>query len=308
MLTRMTEFCDLLHGIAIPKISTSFPSLSEVRSKTIGDVTLFASPNLYLLHRYYMILYERLVQAKELATEIVKVDENRPSTIVNEQLGSFKKEEKDVQFKKFLTYTTQFANNELDASSYELYMRDMLGYQSWFTHTLDKLVSCLIKQLIVVFTDTKSIALIKAFFYESQRTNPFTDSAYVNVAASLNGAEKLYSIQYQPNLKQLSSCVVDPIHIIPVNENGKQYLEKFVSTSGKAKTPFLKRCVQKPTKEKVVNVHGLECRLLLTKSKLVYIEDTEDFFYRPSRSTRRVAITDKSKFLSNWANTRLGKL
>jgi hypothetical protein len=101
----------------------------------------------------------------------------------------------------------------------------------------------------------------------------------------------------------LSLSVVDPNLFVDVDANALNYLEKFVNSVGEGKAPFMKRTLGNPANHVIV-YNGLENRLQVKNCKLVYVEDTEDVFWRKSQKKKCKNV----KFLESWAEKMISKM
>lgn len=272
----------------------------EKKKKLINS--FYVNANLYVFIRYYMLLYERLVQAKELATELVK-NPNEEGMKESEQT---KKEEKENQHKKFLNCIILFLNNDMDSLKFESECKEMLGYQSYIVHTFDKLITALYKQAFQVFSDIKSLNLIKGFIYEYQRENSFLDnSLLMNSLKIIN--DKTYSIEMNLETFTLSCSLVDTklkIEKEQMISSTLKYVEEMIQSTEEEQKPFLKRNLNQKMKPKVI-MNGLESRICLSTQKMIYIEGTEDFqFTKKGKYEHK----ERKEWLEKWSKNKVEKL
>lgn len=285
------------------QIKNTFEPIKEEKDeKKKKNLNLFYSnSNIYLFIRYYMLLYERLVQAKELATEIVKNEEGREHEF-------FKKEEKENQNKKFLNCIISFLNNEIESLKFENECKEMLGYQSYIVHTFDKLITSLYKQGFIIFNDSKSTSLIKGFKYEFKRENSFIDSSYLyNSLKIIN--DKTYCIEMNLESSVLTCSIVDTKL---KNDKDKlisdslKYVESFIDSSDSIEDSklFLKRTLINDSKPKLM-MNGLESKVCLVSQKMIYIEGTEDYHFikKPKYNHK-----DKKEWLEKWSKDKVQEL
>jgi hypothetical protein len=119
--------------------------------------------------RAYLIFYERLLQAKDLSNTEIPLNSDgevfkQYEKNVNSSMGDEDQEEnqdedekdgkseimklkKEEIYPKFLSILTGYLDNSIDTAKYESDCQDLLGYQSFTFHTLDKLFALIQRQV-----------------------------------------------------------------------------------------------------------------------------------------------------------------
>jgi paired amphipathic helix protein Sin3a len=169
---------------------------------------LYGNSTLFLFIRYYTLLYERLLHAKELAiTESKRVNNvNGTANIVKEHETVFNKspDKKHAQkhqpvknaYKEFVKLVSQFMDGNVDVNKFEDEARYLLGFQAYNVFTIDRILNNMQKQLYNIFRDETCMKLIAAYNYEHKRVNAFTDNSYLNHVFKIINDEVCYRFEY----------------------------------------------------------------------------------------------------------------
>jgi histone deacetylase complex regulatory component SIN3 len=165
-----------LKSIKEVELESKFPQISEQEKKDQKKVQIFyGNAPLFLFMRAYLIFYERLLHAKDLSnTEIPlnsdgevfkQYEKNVNPSVAGDQddqdeddeddekdgKSEINKLKKEEVYPKFLSILTGYLDNSIDTLKYENDCQDLLGYQSFTFHTLDKLFALIQRQVRNLF-------------------------------------------------------------------------------------------------------------------------------------------------------------
>ncbi|XP_059670241.1 paired amphipathic helix protein Sin3-like 2 isoform X2 [Cornus florida] len=288
-------------GITLPLSKRSLQSAkpltrhvaSALRDNEKKDARVFyGNDNFFVLFRFHQILYERLRSAK-----------------LNSQSAEMKwRTAKDTSppdpYARFFNTLCSLLDGSVDNAKFEDECRAILGNQSYVLFTLDKLIYKLVKQLQTVASDEMDNKLLQLYEYEkSRRPEKFFDVVYYDNARVLND-ENIYRFECSSAPSRLSIQLMDDgyekpeVVAVSVDPNFMAYLENnFLPVVSGRKEPsgiMLQRNKRKHADldqfsaisnamEGVQLVNGLECKMSCSTSKVSYVLDTEDFFFRTKR-------------------------
>ncbi|OIT33725.1 PREDICTED: paired amphipathic helix protein Sin3-like 2 isoform X2 [Nicotiana attenuata] len=282
---------------------TSKPLAKHVVSPHCGgaknDLRVFyGNDDFYVLFRLHQILYERLLSAKLNAAS----SESKWRT--GEDTGS-------DPYTRFMSALYSLLDGSADNAKFEDDCRSIIGNQSYVLFTLDKLIYKLVKQLQTVSSDELDGKLLQLYEYErSRKPEKYVDSVYYENAHVLLHEENIYrfestssptrvSIQFMDDGSEKSEVVA--VYVDP-NFAGYLYNDYLSVEHGKKESSavMLKRNKRKHTDhdvssalctvmENIILVNGLECKMASNSSKISYVLDTEDFFYRLGRKRKKIS-------------------
>ncbi|XP_009617907.1 paired amphipathic helix protein Sin3-like 2 isoform X2 [Nicotiana tomentosiformis] len=282
---------------------TSKPLAKHVVSPHCGgaknDLRVFyGNDDFYVLFRLHQILYERLLSAKLNAAS----SESKWRT--GEDTGS-------DPYARFMSALYSLLDGSADNAKFEDDCRSIIGNQSYVLFTLDKLIYKLVKQLQTVSSDELDGKLLQLYEYErSRKPEKYVDSVYYENAHVLLHEENIYrfestssptrvSIQFMDDGSEKSEVVA--VYVDP-NFAGYLYNDYLSVEHGKKESSavMLKRNKRKDTDhdvssalcmvmENIILVNGLECKMASNSSKISYVLDTEDFFYRLGRKRKKIS-------------------
>ncbi|KAJ8546294.1 hypothetical protein K7X08_018877 [Anisodus acutangulus] len=279
---------------------TSKPLTKYVASPVYGGAmkyprVFYGNETFYVLFRLHQILYERLLTAKLYSAS----SESKWRTGMD--TGS-------VPYDRFMSALHSLLDGSADNSKFEDDCRSIIGNQSYVLFTLDKLIYKLVKQLQTVSSDELDGKLLQLYEYERLRKpEKFVDSAYYKNAHVLLQDYSIYRFEctsFPTRLSiQLMDDGVDKSEVVAVDPNFASYLhDDYLSVKhGKKESSavLLKRNKRKladhdestafcMAMEHVILVNGLECKMASNSSKISYVLDTVDFFFRRG-SKRKVS-------------------
>eukprot|EP00026_Physarum_polycephalum_P000301 Phypoly_transcript_00301.p1 GENE.Phypoly_transcript_00301~~Phypoly_transcript_00301.p1 ORF type:complete len:1683 (+),score=475.87 Phypoly_transcript_00301:157-5205(+) len=207
------------------------------------------------------------------------------------------------RYQAFLEKLYSLLAGAMDVNHYEDECRSLLGISSYVLFTMDKLVVQITRQLQAMMCSEPCAKLLSLFMYETVRPQGMQENAYHAGCAELLRDERMFLFEFEqvPNPARFTIQLLDSTNqpvprFMEFNfEPGKysEYVASFQKDSSKIDPKkhhvFLLRN-QKHTRDnptilrEVISSNRLECRICLSTYKLFYVEDTEDFFYRPPRS------------------------
>ncbi|XP_060959025.1 paired amphipathic helix protein Sin3-like 2 isoform X2 [Cannabis sativa] len=277
--------------LSVKPLAKHVPVTSTEERK--GDQVFYGNDDFYVLFRLHQILYERILSAK-----------------INSTGGETKwRTSKDLSsldlYGRFMTGLYNLLDGSSDNAKFEDECRAILGNQSYVLFTLDKLIYKLVKQLQTVATDEMDNKLLQLFEYEkSRKAGSLIDTVYFENARVLLHEENIYRLEYSSAPSRLFIQLMDnmsekpEVFAVSMDPNFADYLyNEFLSIFPEEKDQdgiALRRNKRKYTvldessaiaqaMEGVKVVNGLECKIACNSSKISYVLDTEDFFYRSKR-------------------------
>ncbi|KAH0707948.1 paired amphipathic helix protein Sin3-like 2 [Solanum tuberosum] len=282
---------------------TSKPLTKYVASPVYEGVVkyprvFYGNETFYVLFRLQQILYERLLSAKL----------NSASSESKWRTG---KDTGSIPYDRFMSALHSLLDGSAENSKFEDDCRSIIGNQSYVLFTLDKLIYKLVKQLQTVSSDELDCKLLQLYEYERLRKpEKFVDSAYYENAHFLLQEDSIYRFECTSSPTRLSIQLMDDrgdkseVVAVAVDPNFAGYLHNdYLSVKhGKKESSavLLKRNKRKRADndestalcmamEHVILVNGLECKMASNSSKISYVLDTEDFFFRQGGKRRKVS-------------------
>ncbi|KAL6143380.1 hypothetical protein ACLB2K_054075 [Fragaria x ananassa] len=257
----------------------------------------YGNDNFYVLYRLHQILYERILAAKtnSVGAETkwrTSKDGNPPDL-----------------YGRFMSALYNLLDGSADNAKFEDECRAIIGNQSYVLFTLDKLIYKFVKQLQAVATDEMDNKLLHLYEYEkSRKKGKLIDSVYFENTRVLVHEENIYRLEFHSAPSRLSIQLMDSVSEKPeasavsMEPNFSSYLHNdFLSLYPGKKEPHgitLQRNKRKfagqdessafsNAMEGVQLVNGLECKIACNSSKISYVLDTEDYFFRMRRKRRK---------------------
>ncbi|XP_010317098.1 paired amphipathic helix protein Sin3-like 2 isoform X5 [Solanum lycopersicum] len=286
---------------------TSKPLAKHMVSPQCGGVkngmqVFYGNDDFYVLFRLHQILYERLLSAKLNAAS-------------SESKWKTGKDTGSDPYARFIHALYSLLDGSADNAKFEDDCRSIIGNQSYVLFTLDKLIYKLVKQLQTVSSDELDGKLLQLYEYErSRKSEKYVDSVYYEDAHVLLHEENIYrfvctsspthlSIQLMDDGSEKSEAVA--VYVDP-NFSGYLHNDYLSVEHGKKESSavMLKRSVSRNKRkhtnhdvssalcmvmENIILVNGLECKMASNSSKISYVLDTEDFFYRLGRKRRNIS-------------------
>jgi paired amphipathic helix protein Sin3a len=278
---------------------------------------LFTNSTMLLFLRYYMFMYERLYQAKDLARKEMR-NAQKPEPTADSIVRSHEALEPpttapippsdadaDYNYRKFMNVLVQWFKGG-DPNTFEESAKKLLGYEGWITYTLDKVFANMQKPLHALLSDDMCLQLIDAFKYENQRANRFCDNSYYIHAQKIVGHETCYMFEYNIENHKLKVNIVNPPELDPekvkAEAQGLDYVQKYLTSTNtqleKSRHVYLKRNKKIPqdqANKNLIIVNGLECKICIATYKMYYVEETEDYMER-----KRVKKPIKKRPATKW--------
>ncbi|CAL0317223.1 unnamed protein product [Lupinus luteus] len=302
-------------GLSLP-LSERFLSSVKPLTKHISAVSFveemkdsrvfYGNDNFYALFRLHQILYERILSAK-----------------TNSMSAETKWKTKDASsadpYSRFMNALYNLLDGSSENAKFEDECRAVIGNQSYVLFTLDKLIYKLVRQLQTVATDEVDSKLLQLYEYEkSRKPGKLNDSVYHANAHVILNEENIYRLQCSSTPSRLSIQIMDNMNEKPemfavsIDPDFSSYLQSdFLSASPCKKEPngvILRRNKHKyrgldelsaisSAMDGVKVINGLECKIACNSSKISYVLDTQDFFFRPrrKRGTSRTASTSTTR-------------
>ncbi|PWA44006.1 SIN3-like 2 [Artemisia annua] len=275
------------------------------------DLNVFyGNDSFYTLFRLHQVLYDRLLSAK------------LNSTSAEMKCRTSKDTSPPVLYSRFLSALYNLLDGSADNAKFEDDCRAILGNQSYVLFTLDKLIYKLVKQLQTVVDDEMDNKLLQLYEYEkSRKPEKFVDSVYYENAHVLLHDENIYRFQCSSVPCRLTIQLMDDgnekpeVVAVSVDPNFASYLHNdFLSIvparkqSGifmlRNKCQFRNMDESSATSAAMENAHavnGLEYKMSCSSSKISYVLDTEDYFFRVRRKRRKVSGDVSSSSSHNQA-------
>ncbi|KAE9590399.1 putative transcription regulator Others family [Lupinus albus] len=262
--------------------------------ETKDSRVFYGNDDFYVLFRLHQILYERILSAKTYSTS-----------------ADMKWKTKDASspdpYSRFMSVLYNLLDGSSENAKFEDECRAIIGNQSYVLFTLDKLIYKLVRQLQTVATDEVDSKLLQLYEYEKcRKPGKLNGSVYHANAHVILHEESIYRLQCSSTPSRLSIQLMDNMNEKPemfavsIDPNFSFYLHNdFLSVSPTKKEPhgvILQRNKRKyegldefsaicSAMEGVKVINGLECKISCNSSKISYVLDTQDFFFRP-RSKR----------------------
>ncbi|XP_010692047.2 paired amphipathic helix protein Sin3-like 2 isoform X2 [Beta vulgaris subsp. vulgaris] len=250
----------------------------------------YGNDNFYVLLRLHRILYERILAAKTNLTSSETKWRNAKDASSSDPYTSF------------MTALYYLLDGSSDNSKFEDDCRAILGNQSYVLFTLDKLIYKLVKQLQAVATDEMDNKLLQLYDYEkSRKPGKFTDSVYHENARVLLHEDNIYRFEFSSSPARFAIQLMDngnekpEMVAVSIEPTFAAYLYNeflsIVSSRKESQKIMLQRnkrqyvgldeyLATSKAMDGVELFNGLECKIACSSSKISYVLDTEDFFYR----------------------------
>uniref|UniRef100_A0A7N0V4M3 Histone deacetylase interacting domain-containing protein n=1 Tax=Kalanchoe fedtschenkoi TaxID=63787 RepID=A0A7N0V4M3_KALFE len=293
----------------------------ECRDKAKKNSQVFyGNDNYYVLLRLHQMLYERILFAK---TNTVAAEMKRRSLNENSN-GNLE------PFTRFLKAFLSLLDGSSDNAKFEDDCRSLIGNHSYVLFTLDKLVYKLVKQLQSVSSDEMDVKLLQLYDYEkSRKCDNHVDSVYYENARVLLQEDNIYRLEFASSAPRLSiqlmdSCNEKPeIAAVSIDPNFAGYLyDDFLVAVPSRREPsgvLLQRnkhmlfgsldelSALTESMDSVKMVNGLEYKIVCNSSKISYVLDTEDYFFRSKRK-RTYAPAEKASRINQSRQERFHRL
>ncbi|KAI5057749.1 hypothetical protein GOP47_0027764 [Adiantum capillus-veneris] len=283
----------------------------DVEQVSVENSTVFyGNDTLYLLFRLHQTLYERVLSAKingKAAEQSRKFTEDGASDL----------------FEKFMQILHSLLDGSADNAKFEDDCRAIIGTQSYVLFTLDKLIYKLVKQLQAAASDEMVARLLGLNLYEKCRpSDSFIDAVYYANANVLSHDENIYRFEHVASSGQLSiQLMVDrsekfQLIVNAMDQKFWKYLSLFLLSAAEKQKEngiFLLRnknhlyggdeCASFTKAMKNVSVaNGLEYKISCHSSKVSYVLDTRDFFYRKQKKRKSLSMRRVQKF-HHWLDS-----
>ncbi|XP_024382732.1 paired amphipathic helix protein Sin3-like 4 isoform X2 [Physcomitrium patens] len=281
------------HCMPLAVYTSSVAGLDVSSRGKKGGGIFFGNDMFYILLRLYQTLYERLLSAKLNAQAFKR----------NGCEGSDGSSHPNL-YLRFIQLLYALLDGSIDNSKFEDECRAIIGIQSYMLFTLDELIFKLVKQLEAAATDDVVQKLLTLYAYENGREA--VDTVYYADVCVLLNDESIYRFEQRcsPNelLIQLMENSDVPGHAF--ESPFQRYLDGFLTSvpSGKGRQVFVARNLKRRLVgegvdygEDVNIVNGLEIKMTCRTSKVSYVLDTEDVFWRsmPGGKRRKVKVGPK---------------
>ncbi|KAD2028391.1 hypothetical protein E3N88_42000 [Mikania micrantha] len=299
------ENTNLVSGDGMYYLRTAKPLAKCVASCGVEKKDLrvfYGNDGFYTLFRLHQVLYDRLSSAKLycISAEARKraVKDCCPNDL----------------YSIFMSSLYNLLDGVSDNAKFEDDCRAIIGNQSYVLFTLDKLIYKLVKQLQNIVGDEMDNKLLQLYDYErSRKPEKFIDSVYYENAHVLLHDENIYRFQCSSGPFRLTIQLMDDgiekpeVVAVCVDPHFSSYLYKdflAVATAKKQSRIMMQRnkwrfrgvdesSALSLAMEGAHVVNGLEYKMSCSSSKISYVLDTEDFFFR-ERTKRRKVSGDRS--------------
>ena len=173
--------------------------------------TYYGPVPVYLFFRLYHILFKRLERTKVTCENpdiknrkihkhpLDRTDEEKDTLSYSGELLSPAARKNGYDMVLALIFS--LLQGTLDSSKFEDECRNLMGSASYFLYTIERLIQGIVKQLLLVVSDTKAMETIKALGeYRSSRSAAAMAKVYqCNSAALMEHDGTCYSFQVKPN-------------------------------------------------------------------------------------------------------------
>ncbi|EAU81489.2 sin3b [Coprinopsis cinerea okayama7 len=264
----------------------------------------FTNTTFYVLIRLIQLLVARLTLFKELSAQIAEdKSKSKPSAPVapglSAQATNTEYNSKEYHYVFLLETCERLFDNEIESHAFEDQMRAVFGIQNGYKiFTIDKVISALIKQVQVIFSDPKSQDLLEILKRERSLVAPTTQEQ-INTRRSaekvLGPDENLFRLDWLADSKTITIQLIgkddssfDDSEVL--TGRWQSYIDSYVSadaTSGvsqsKMKSPFLRRNIPaavKETQPNVASTDNLEIKVCVRTYRLFYVSKSEDFLWK----------------------------
>ncbi|KAI3726063.1 hypothetical protein L1987_65860 [Smallanthus sonchifolius] len=266
----------------------------------------YGNDGYYTLFRLHQVLYDRLSSAKLFC---ISAEAKRRAA---------KDSSPNDLYSIFMTSLYNLLDGVSDNAKFEDDCRAIIGNQSYVLFTLDKLIYKLVKQLQNIVGDEMDNKLLQLYEYErSRKPEKFIDSVYYENAHVLLHDENIYRFQCSSGPSRLTIQLMDDgiekpeVVAVCVDPHFSTYLHKdflSVATAKKQSCIMMQRNKRRFTgvdESSILSVamegahvaNGLEYKMSCSSSKISYVLDTEDFFYRERRKRRKPHYQNNSQDL-----------
>ncbi|KAI7742429.1 hypothetical protein M8C21_022910, partial [Ambrosia artemisiifolia] len=215
----------------------------------------------------------------------------------------------DDLYSIFMSSLYNLLDGVSDNAKFEDDCRAIIGNQSYVLFTLDKLIYKLVKQLQNIAGDEMDNKLLHLYEYERARTpENFVDSVYFENAHFLLHDENIYRFQCSSCPSRLTIQLMDDgiekpeVVAVCVDPHFSTYLHKdflSVATAKKQFSIMMQRNKQRVDESVALEgahvINGLEYKMSCSSSKISYVLDTEDLFFRERRKRRKTSSLHSQK-------------
>ncbi|XP_071711389.1 paired amphipathic helix protein Sin3-like 2 [Rutidosis leptorrhynchoides] len=311
-----TEDANLVSGDGVYYLRTAKP-LAKCVASLSSDVekkdsrVFYGNDAYYTLFRLHQALYDRLLFAKVESSSA----EARRKTAKDSRSSEL--------YSIFMTSLYNLLDGVVDNAKFEDDCRAIIGNQSYVLFTLDKLICKLVKQLQNIAGDEMDNKLLQLYEYErSRKPEKFFDSVYYENAHVLLHDENIYRFECTSGPSRLTIQLMDDgiekpeVVAVSVDPHFAAYLHKdFLSVANAKKQSgiLMQRNKRRFTAmdessdlslamEGAHLVNGLEYKMSCSSSKISYVLDTEDYFFREKIKRRKVSRVKSSSSNNSQVN------
>lgn len=279
-----------------------------------GSHLFYGNGKWFGFHALYQILYERVLEIKELSMAVAArkaqadADETAADLNLHPAVALAMRTAPDTPMDRyydaFMDSTEKFLSGQMEGNAYEESMRELFTIKAYKIFTIDKLIQTTARQLQAVAADAVSQALSGAYL-KSLQPPPGYD--YKTEVLSLLENSSVFRIE-QPTPRHLVMELLDS-DLTGSDGDSKtkwmRYVERYVRLESTdphleaainvSKRPiFLKRNVTRTgftdataAMSSVVFNNLLECKICMNTYKMYFVIKSEDFFFRPHRADMR---------------------
>lgn len=302
-----------------------------------GETGLFFGNNsFYVLFRFYHILYERLLEAKDMSEKALVSLPPPADAPTGEGEARPRLQSAEEIYRYYLEELLHpLIDGTLESSRYEALCREIFGIHSYVLFTMDRLLRVLVKQILSIFLEETSSELYQLHGHELTRSKELIESIYHASALKITAEERCFKFTFSDgkfSIEMLDAAqkptIVDYDTPRTNLSTPRDHHRDMPSISSLSNTPsytpsespldnqkhnvfLLRNQRQIPealVAEGVTVVNGLECKICSNTFRHFYVEETEDFFYRSGRlsKARSYRCAKKIQKLHNWVQSRLG--
>ncbi|GAA6060761.1 hypothetical protein JCM10212_006741 [Sporobolomyces blumeae] len=304
---------------------------------------LFANSTLYVLLRYFQVLYHRLTLLRNSTVTLALppppepiTPAHVPSLSLSLSLAPANGERwtatAEYYYQRALALCEKFFEGELDQPAFEDSIRKILATQGYMLFTMDKLVTSIVRQAQSIVADSKSKELLDLLRQDRAHPERSTHSqqlAYRQHAESALGSdENLYRLEWVPETRTLSfqlvgKDTVGPEDVPALEKEWAKYVDAYVKhdrtpgLSTEPTMPFLPRNLRlvRPADgalpKDLTAVSALQSKICMRSYKLFFSAETEDVLirHRHDPSFTPVEVRDQRVMrCSEWMDQRTDEL
>ncbi|KAI8981426.1 hypothetical protein BDB01DRAFT_851219 [Pilobolus umbonatus] len=296
------------------------PEVVEEDIKSQKIYNFFGNTSFYCFFRLFQLAYDRLHRMKELdkdyRDDFEKTKRQNKAAIesntTNKKSNSVYMDFKGGYYKTLLNLIDMLFAEKIDQYAFEESIRYIFGTKAYMLFTIDKLMSCMMRQLYHIVTDTKNQELLNLFkkHHEYEKSTTELTRAYRLSASELLGSDDLiYNLAFDTYHRTLS------IQLLRMNDETfglrdldeyTEYVTNYINWNnettgvdqGDLGQRYLKRNIRAMNNSDFQLRSNMEYKICRNTYHLFYVIGTEDVLIRRRmkpghKQTNRLSWIDK---------------